>query len=196
MLALVFCLSATGSDTHKTVLVVGDSISAAYGMQLEQGWVSLLSARLAAEKPAYRVVNASISGETSGGGLRRLPGLLTNHTPHIVVIELGGNDGLRGYPISQLRENLKKLVTLSEQAEARVLLLPMEIPPNFGKFYTDAFRASFVNAVEGTGATLAEFPLSSVALDASLMQSDGIHPTAGAQPLILESVWRHLEDLL
>ena len=165
-------------------------------MQLEQGWVSLLSARLAAEKPVYRVVNASISGETSGGGLRRLPGLLTNHTPHIVVIELGGNDGLRGYPISQLRENLKKLVTLSEQAQARVLLLPMEIPPNFGKFYTDAFRASFINAVEGTGATLAEFPLSSVALDASLMQSDGIHPTAEAQPLILESVWRHLEDLL
>ena len=157
--------------------------------------MSLLSARLAAEKPAYRVVNASISGETSGGGLRRLPGLLTNHT-HIVVIELGGNDGLRGYPISQLRENLKKLVTLSEQAEARVLLLPMEIPPNFGKFYTDAFRASFVNAAAGTGATLAEFPLSSVALDASLMQSDGIHPTAEAQPLILESVWRHLEDLL
>lgn len=196
LLALVFCLSANGSDTRKTVLVVGDSISAAYGMQLEQGWVSLLSARLAAEKPAYRVVNASISGETSGGGLRRLPGLLTNHTPHIVVIELGGNDGLRGYPISQLRENLKKLVTLSERAQARVLLLPMEIPPNFGKFYTDAFRASFVDAAEGTGATLAEFPLSSVALDASLMQSDGIHPTAEAQPLILESVWRHLEDLL
>ena len=175
---------------------MGDSISAAYGMQLEQGWVSLLDARLATEKPAYRVVNASISGETSGGGLRRLPGLLTNHTPHIVVIELGGNDGLRGYPISQLKENLKKLVTLSEQAEAKVLLLPMEIPPNFGKFYTDAFRASFVGAVEGTGATLAEFPLSSVALDASLMQSDGIHPTAEAQPLILESVWQHLEDLL
>ena len=165
-------------------------------MQLEQGWVSLLEARLQQDQPTYRVINASISGETSGGGLRRLPDLLIAHAPSVVIIELGGNDGLRGYPINQLRNNLKQLVELSEAAAARVLILPMEIPPNFGKFYTDAFRASFAEAAAGTDATLAEFPLSSVALDATLMQPDGIHPTAEAQPIILDSVWRHLEGLL
>ncbi len=190
------CLLAASPDARETVLVVGDSISAAYGMQLEQGWVSLLDERLKTEKPSYRVVNASISGDTSGGGLRRLPKLLTSYTPRIVVIELGGNDGLRGYPISQLRENLKQLVSLSEQAQAKVLIVPMEIPPNFGKLYTDAFRASFADAAEGTSATLAEFPLSSVALDATLMQPDGIHPTGDAQPIIMESVWRALKELL
>lgn len=176
--------------------MLGDSISAAYGMQLEQGWASLLDARLQEEQPTYRVINASISGETSGGGLRRLPDLLNAHAPSVVIIELGGNDGLRGYPISQLRDNLKKLVMLSEEATAQVLLLPMEIPPNFGKFYTDAFRASFSKAAEGTNAMLAEFPLASVALDATLMQPDGIHPTAEAQSIIMESVWQTLETLL
>ena len=196
MLAVTSCLLATTAHGRETVLVLGDSISAAYGMQLEQGWVSLLDARLQQDQSTYRVINASISGETSGGGLRRLPDLLIAHAPSVVIIELGGNDGLRGYPINQLRNNLKQLVELSEAAAARVLVLPMEIPPNFGKFYTDAFRASFAEATAGTDATLAEFPLSSVALDATLMQPDGIHPTAEAQPIILDSVWRHLEDLL
>lgn len=196
MLAVSSCLLAATAQARDTVLVLGDSISAAYGMQLEQGWVSLLDARLQKEQPTYRVINASISGETSGGGLRRLPDLLVAHAPKVVIIELGGNDGLRGYPIKQLRDNLTKLVRLSEEASARVLLVPMEIPPNFGKFYTDAFRASFSEAAESTNAMLAEFPLASVALDATLMQPDGIHPTVEAQPIIMDSVWQTLEPLL
>mgnify|MGYP001217679259 FL=1 len=196
MLAVTYCLLATTAHARDTLLVLGDSISAAYGMQLEQGWVSLLEARLEEEHPTYRVVNASISGETSAGGLRRLPDLLIAHAPKVVIIELGGNDGLRGYPIKQLRDNLKNLVRFSEEAAARVLLVPMEIPPNFGKFYTDAFRASFSEAAESNNAMLADFPLASVALDANLMQPDGIHPTAEAQPVIMESVWQTLEPLL
>ena len=196
LLAAISCLLTTTAHARDTILVLGDSISAAYGMQLEQGWVSLLDARLQEEQPTYRVINASISGETSGGGLRRLPDLLIAHAPKVVIIELGGNDGLRGYPINQLRNNLKQLVRLSEKAAARVLLLPMEIPPNFGKFYTDAFRASFSEAAEGTNAMLAEFPLVSVALETTLMQPDGIHPTSEAQPIIMESVWQTLESLL
>ncbi|MEK9533589.1 MAG: arylesterase [Halieaceae bacterium] len=196
LLAVTSCLLAATAQARDTVLVLGDSISAAYGMQLEQGWVSLLDARLQKEQPTYRVINASISGETSGGGLRRLPDLLSEHAPKVVIIELGGNDGLRGYPVKQLRDNLKQLIRLSEEAAARVLLLPMEIPPNFGKFYTDAFRASFTEATENSMAILAEFPLASVALEPTLMQTDGIHPTAEAQPIILESVWQTLESML
>ena len=196
MLAVTSCLLAATAQARDTVLVLGDSISAAYGMQLEQGWVSLLDARLQKEQPTYRVINASISGETSGGGLRRLPDLLSEHAPKVVIIELGGNDGLRGYPVKQLRDNLKQLIRLSEEAAAQVLLLPMEIPPNFGKFYTDAFRASFTEATENSMAILAEFPLASVALETTLMQTDGIHPTAEAQPIILESVWQTLESML
>lgn len=185
-----------GAQSAQPILVVGDSISAAYGMSLEQGWVALLETRLSEEGRPYRTVNASISGDTSAGGLRRLPELLETHQPQIVIIELGGNDGLRGYPVGQLRDNLSKMIGLAEDADAKVLVLPMEIPPNFGKFYTDAFRASFSGATEGTGAVLADFPLESVALNSALMQADGIHPTVAAQPLILTSVWRSLEDLL
>ena len=177
-------------------MVLGDSISAAYGMPIERGWVTLLDTRLQLEGQAYRTVNASISGETSAGGLRRLPELLRSHRPHTVIIELGGNDGLRGYPVRQLHSNLRQMISLSEETGAAVLVLPMEIPPNFGKYYTDAFRASFREAVEGTRAELGEFPLQSVALDQELMQADGIHPTEAAQPLIMESVWQTLQSFL
>lgn len=176
--------------------MLGDSISAAYGMSLEQGWVALLDTRLREQERPYHTVNASISGDTSAGGLRRLPALLESHQPGIVIVELGGNDGLRGYPVGQLKNNLIKMVELSQNAGAQTLILPMEIPPNLGKFYTDAFRASFVQAAELTGSTLAGFPLESVALKSDLMQPDGIHPTIAAQPLILDSVWHSLEGLL
>lgn len=195
MLLLAISYQASAQQT-RPILVLGDSISAAYGMSLEQGWVALLGNRLKAEERPYHTVNASISGDTSAGGLRRLPALLDSHQPGVVIIELGGNDGLRGYPVTQLRDNLVKLVELSQNAGAQTLILPMEIPPNLGKFYTDAFRASFVQAAELTGATLADFPLESIALKTSLMQPDGIHPTIEAQPLILDSVWRSLEALL
>ncbi|MDB2364633.1 arylesterase [Luminiphilus sp.] len=180
----------------QSILVLGDSISAAYGMSLEEGWVALLQNRLQAEGVSYTVVNASISGDTSAGGLRRLPALLAAHTPRIVVIELGGNDGLRGYPISQLTQNLQRMIQLSESVGAIAVILPMEIPPNLGKFYTDAFRNSFAKAAENTDALVGDFPLESVALNPTLMQADGIHPTADAQPLIMESVWQVLESIL
>ena len=198
MLGLLLSLSdmAVSAGRTPSILVVGDSISAAYGMSLEEGWVALLATRLSDDHGAYSVVNASISGETSGGGLRRLPELLSKHSPSIVIIELGGNDGLRGYPVGQLRDNLAAMIRLTDRAGAKALVLPMEIPPNFGKIYTDAFRASYLQATQGTNAVLADFPLNSVALNTSLMQADGIHPTAEAQPLILESVWTSLESLL
>jgi acyl-CoA thioesterase-1 len=175
---------------------LGDSISAAYGMSLEEGWVALLHNRLQAEGISYTVINASISGDTSAGGLRRLPSLLSTHTPRVVIIELGGNDGLRGYPISQLTQNLGQMIHMVESAGAIAVILPMEIPPNLGKVYTDAFRSSFVHATANTGALMGHFPLEAVALNPGLMQADGIHPTAEAQPLILESVWQVLEAVL
>ena len=180
----------------RPILVLGDSISAAYGIPLERGWVALLEDKLKQQAVPLAVVNASISGETSAGGLRRLPSLLKRYQPDIVIIELGGNDGLRGYPIGQLRDNIATMIRLSESAGATALILPMEIPPNLGKFYIDPFRASFPAAIEGSNAVLGHFPLESIATNSALMQSDGIHPTAEAQPLILSSVWTDLQDLL
>lgn len=165
-------------------------------MSLEQGWVALLEQKLEQEALPHAVVNASISGDTSAGGLRRLPSLLKRYQPDIVIIELGGNDGLRGYPIGQLQDNLVAMIRLSESAGAKVLILPMEIPPNLGKFYVDAFRASFPEAIEGSDAILGQFPLASVATNPALMQADGIHPTAKAQPLIVSTVWIDLKELL
>jgi acyl-CoA thioesterase-1 len=170
------------------ILVLGDSISAAYGMSLEQGWVALLETRLAEQSEPRRVINASISGETTAGGLRRLPALLEQHQPQLVIIELGANDGLRGYPIGRFRTNLESLVVLSQQSGARVILLPMEIPPNYGARYTSDFRNTFVAVAGTTNSTLAPFILDGVATNPGLMQPDGLHPKAEAQPLILENV--------
>jgi acyl-CoA thioesterase-1 len=196
---LLLTSSSTSVGSHaslQSIVVLGDSISAAYGISMEEGWVALLQHRLHAEGTSYTVVNASISGDTSAGGLRRLPDLLSTHAPRIVIIELGGNDGLRGYPISQLTQNLRQMIQLIESAGATAVILPMEIPPNLGKIYTDAFRDSFDKAAENSEARVGAFPLESVALNPTLMQADGIHPTADAQPLILESVWRVLESAL
>ena len=175
---------------------MGDSISAAYGMSLEEGWVALLAGRLAESHPGYQVVNASISGETSAGAASRLPALLEEHTPAVVIIELGGNDGLRGYPIKRLRENLRSMVEQSRAAGAQVLLLAIEIPPNYGSRYTDAFRTSFQLIADETESALSPFMLDGVATDRALMQADGIHPTVEAQSLLLANVWPHLEPLL
>lgn len=188
-------LSAGGSP-GKTVLVMGDSISAAYGMSLDEGWVALLAGRLEENYPQYRVVNASISGETSAGAASRLPALLEEHRPTVVILELGGNDGLRGYPVSRLRENLTAMTEQSRAAGAEVLILGMEIPPNYGSRYTQAFRESFSQVAEQTGSTLSPFMLDGVATNSELMQADGIHPTVAAQPQLLDNVWPHLEALL
>ena len=180
----------------KQILVLGDSISAAYGMDLEQGWVALLQQHLTANEADWKVINASISGDTTGGGLQRLPDLLKRHTPDIVVIELGGNDGLRGFPITQLRQNLTTLTLSAQKTGASVLLLSMEIPPNFGSRYTTLFRDSYSIVAKQTAAPVAPFILSNIALDAKLMQSYGIHPTAGAQSLLLENVLPYVLPLV
>jgi len=173
---------------EQKILVLGDSISAAYGMSLEQGWVARLASHLQEQGASYTVVNASISGETTAGGLRRLPALLEEYQPGIVIIELGANDGLRGYPLPTLRNTLTQLVTLAQQADARVILLPMEIPPNYGARYTSGFRDSFRQVAEGTNSVLAPFLLEGVATDPKFMQEDGIHPTVEAQALLLDNV--------
>jgi acyl-CoA thioesterase I len=185
---LLLCLSFTAQAKEHRILVLGDSISAAYGMSLEQGWVALLEARLATDTSPVEVVNASISGETTAGGLRRLPALLTLHEPTLVVIELGPNDGLRGYPLDRLRSNLQQLVTLSKDAGASVILVPMEIPPNYGSRYTAGFRDSFTDVAASTGAALAPFLMNGVATDPEMMQADGLHPTVEAQALMLQNI--------
>lgn len=161
-------------------------------MTLEQGWVALLDDRLAKQVPPWQAVNASISGDTTGGGLRRLPALLAKHQPRIVIIELGGNDGLRGYPIKQLRQNLQTMTALARDKNAQVLILGMEIPPNFGERYTQLFRAAFTDVAQAQQAAYGGFMLAGVATDPALMQADGIHPTAEAQSLLLDNVWPHL----
>ncbi len=173
---------------EQNILVLGDSISAAYGMSLEQGWVAQLAARLREQPVQTNVVNASISGETTAGGLRRLPALLQEHQPKVVILELGANDGLRGFPLKTLHDNLTQLVQLSQQAGARVILLPMEIPPNYGPRYTMGFRESFTLVAKSTDSVLAPFLLDGIATDPKFMQSDGIHPTVAAQTLILDNV--------
>lgn len=186
-------LSASGAGV---VLVLGDSISAAYGMDLEQGWVARLQQQLDTQYPGYRVVNASISGDTTEGGRQRLPQLLSEHAPDVVILELGGNDGLRGYPLTRVRENLQAMTEQAQAAGAQVLLLAMEIPPNLGPRYTRGFRESFTLVAEETGARAAPFILDGIATDRARMQSDGIHPTAEAQSAILANVWPYLAPLL
>lgn len=185
---LWLALSPASAAAAQSVLVLGDSISAAYGMSLEQGWVALLERQLSRAGRPVRIVNASISGETSDGGLRRLPALLERHRPDLVIVELGANDGLRGFPLQRLRDNLAAIVETAQQAHARVLLLPMEIPPNYGARYTADFRRSFEQVAADTGAALAPFILREFATDPDYLQPDGIHPTAAAQPLMLDTI--------
>ncbi|MGC8097576.1 arylesterase [Metapseudomonas otitidis] len=179
-----------------TVLVVGDSISAALGLETSQGWVSLLQKKLDSERLDHRVVNASISGDTSAGGAARLPALLGEHKPEVVIIELGGNDGLRGQPPAQLQQNLASMVEQSRQVGAKVLVLGMRLPPNYGKRYTDAFARVFSDVAKEQQVPLVPFFLEGVGGVEGMMQADGIHPAAGAQPRLLENVWPSLQPLL
>ena len=197
-LLLAVSLAATAQTPigAKTILVLGDSISAGYGIQRDQGWVALLEARVATLPDRHQVVNASISGDTTGGALARLPRALEIHKPAVVIIELGGNDGLRGYPVDRIEQNLDTMITLSKKAGATVLVLGMQIPPNYGERYTRAFYQVFSDAASRSGAVLVPFLLDGVATDAALMQADGIHPTAAAQPRLLDNVWPALDALL
>lgn len=179
-----------------TVLVVGDSISAALGVDTRQGWVALLQERLQEGGFEHRVVNASISGDTSSGGAARLPALLARHQPELVIIELGGNDGLRGQQLVQLQQNLARMIDASRAADADVLLLGMRLPPNYGQRYTQAFAQVYADLAAGKQVALVPFFLDGVGGVPGMMQADGIHPTAAAQPIMLENVWPTLEPLL
>ncbi|MCC6934903.1 MAG: arylesterase [Thermomicrobiales bacterium] len=188
--------AAEPATPTRTILVLGDSLSAGYGINLEQGWVALLQKRLAAQGYGYRVVNASVSGETTAGGLQRLPRALALHRPEIVILELGGNDGLRGLSLATTADNLGRMVQLSETAGARVLLLGMKMPPNYGPRYTQGFERIFADLASRRKLAFVPFFLEHVALKPGMIQTDGIHPTVPAQSRMLDSVWPTLQRQL
>ena len=185
VLLLVLALPAWAQN----ILLVGDSISAAFGLEIQQGWVTLLEQRLAEQDYPHTVVNASVSGDTTAGGLARLPGLLQEFQPELVVIELGGNDGLRALPVSNMQQNLSAMVELAQDAGADVILLGMRIPPNYGPRYSDAFENTFVEVAAKHEVALLPFLLEGVGGVETMMQNDGVHPTAAAQPLLLDNAW-------
>lgn len=195
LLSTVLCLPAT-YGAGQTIVVVGDSLSSGYGIAAEQSWVALLEDRLASEGYGYEVVNASIAGDTSSGGLARLPRLLEAHDPAFIVIELGGNDGLRGQPIPLLRDNLTRMIGLAQQSGAQVALAAIQIPPNYGRTYTRSLAALYHELAASLGVALVDLALEDVALQPDLMQGDRIHPNAEGQKRVFASVWRVLGPLL
>lgn len=194
LLGILLSLVGLYAEEPRTVLVWGDSLSSAYGMPVEKGWVSLLASRIAGK--GYAVINGSLSGETTRGGLARLPAMLKQQQTDIVILELGGNDGLRGMSIQEMQNNLQQMTELAQQSGATVLLLEMQIPPNYGSVYGQKFSQAYTRVVEKTGATLVPFFLEDVATNFDLMQPDGIHPLAKAQPVLLRNVYSVLEPLL
>lgn len=195
VIALV-ALSAVQPVCANNLLIVGDSISAAFGLDTEQGWVQLLKNRLKEQGYSHQVHNASVSGDTTSGGLARLPKLLAEHQPKVVIIELGGNDGLRGQPLGQVQQNLSRMTELAQQAGAQVLLLGMQLPPNYGPRYTQGFAALYPKIAAEYEAALVPFFLEGVGGVLGMMQGDGVHPSAQAQPILLENVWTVLKDQL
>ncbi|MGB0220301.1 MAG: arylesterase [Sinimarinibacterium flocculans] len=203
VLACAACLARAETGTAgdsagsaPTILVLGDSLSAAYGIPAERGWVALLQERLRDRGYPHGVVNASVSGETTAGGLARLPALLDRHQPQMVLIELGGNDGLRGLPLDKLEDNLRRAATLSRDAGATPVLFEMRIPSNYGPVYSHGFQQAFSSAAEALDAPLVPFFLAGIALDPDAFLDDGIHPNAGSQPKMLDAVWPTLEAAL
>lgn len=179
-----------------TILVLGDSLSAGYGVKVDATWVALLNQRLAKQGYGYRVVNASISGETTAGARSRLPRALELHKPAVVIVELGGNDGLRGLPLKQVRGNFEYLIETSQAARAKVVLVGMRMPPNYGAEYANSFHALYGELAKKYDVPLVDFFLDGVALDDSLMQADGIHPNATAQPKLLDNLWPALSKVI
>jgi acyl-CoA thioesterase-1 len=197
ILAVLWLAAIPARAETPTILVFGDSISAGYGLpRVEQGWVALLQAKLKKEGYGYEVVNASVSGETTGGGLARLPRALSLHQPSIVILELGGNDGLRALPIAPMRANLARMAELSTAAGAKVVLVGMRMPPNYGPQYTEQFSRVYAQIAHDEHLALVPFLLDGVALTPTLMQDDGIHPNGAGQPRLLENVWPALAPLL
>ena len=193
---LLALLPAVSGARTAQILILGDSLSAGYGLSSGEGWVDLLAKKLAREKIIAGLTNASISGDTTAGGLSRLPALLSKHKPTHVVIELGGNDGLRGAPVAAAKANLLKMAELSKASGAKVLIVGMQMPPNFGPNYTVQFEAMYVDVAKATGSALVPRLLEKIGADLSKFQSDRIHPTASAQPALLDAVWPTLVKLL
>jgi acyl-CoA thioesterase-1 len=196
LLALTALCLPAAHGAGQTIVVVGDSLSSGYGIAAEQSWVAMLEDRLRSEGYGYQVVNASIAGDTTAGGLARLPRLLDTHDPDLVVLELGGNDGLRGQPVATLRTNLAKMIELSKASGADVVLAGIQIPPNYGPAYTQSLAAVYPELAERFDTPLVEFILEDVALNRELMQADGIHPNAAGQKVVFANVWRVLGPLL
>ena len=194
----VFAFAASGSaySAPKTVLVVGDSLSAEYGLTRGSGWVALLEQRLKRENIDARIVNASISGETTSGGRTRLPALLQQHKPDVVVLELGANDGLRGLPVPAAMDNLRTMIQLAQQNRARVLLVGMRMPPNYGRAYTERFAGMYKDLAGTYKVPLVPFMLEGVAQDPANFQADRMHPLASAHPTILNNIWPQFAPLV
>lgn len=181
---------------NPTLLILGDSISAAYGINSHQGWVQLLQQRLRDQNYPYQVINASISGATSHNGLNRLPGLLDKHRPDITIIALGGNDGLRGLSLIELKKNLGRMIAASQKKNSRVLLAGIRLPPNYGATFNQRFSTIFYSLAKEYKIPLLKHMMDQVADQRSMMQSDGIHPTAGAQGQLLNNIWSMLRPML
>ena len=183
-----------GWAKEQTVLVMGDSLSAGYGMSLEKAWPALLQDKLrdSGTSDQWRVINASVSGETTQGGVRRLPALLDQFQPQWVLLELGANDGLRGYPIVNISSNLAAMIEQSQVAGAQVVVMGIQLPPNYGKRYTEPFFAQYETLATQYNTARVPFILENIAVHSDLMQADGLHPTPAAQPMIVDNVWRHL----
>lgn len=201
MLALVTLSSSAfaqsaAAKAPRTILVMGDSLSAAYGLSASQGWVALTADRVAKTQPGWRVVNASISGETTAGGAARIAGELRRSKPAVVVIELGANDGLRGLPLAQTRAHLERMIKLSQASGAKVLLVGMRMPPNLGRDYTQGFERNFAELSKLHKTAFLRFLLEPIALDRANFQSDNLHPVAAAQPKLRDHVWKALAPLL
>ena len=192
----LLCWMALLARAQPVLLVYGDSLSSGYGLPQNQGWVALLADRLRAEKFDYRVVNASVSGETTLGGAKRMEAVLAQHRPAIVVIELGGNDGLRGLSLATTRQNLATMISTAKNAGAKPLVVGMQLPPNYGTAYTEKFQALFVDVAREQKVPLVPFMLAGLGEKREYFQSDGIHPTAAAQPLMLDNIWPVLRPLL
>ncbi|MAF83737.1 MAG: arylesterase [Gammaproteobacteria bacterium] len=193
---MLVCVACQADSGNRTILIIGDSLSAGYGLAKGESWTTLLQNRLSAKGYVYQVVNASISGDTTGGGLRRLPRALQVNTPAIVLIELGGNDGLRGTPIGVIRKNLATMIELSQAVDAQVILAGMAMPPNYGQAYTDGFAGIYAELANKYEVALIKFFMKNVALTPALMQADQIHPNAEGQPYLLDNAWATLEELL
>lgn len=195
---MIFCcgIGAANAAEDHTILVIGDSISAGYGIPVDRGWVALLRKRLTSKGYSYDVVNASISGDTTRGAEARLNKLLDTHIPDIAVVELGGNDGLRGLMLDEMEKNLDTIITNLKERNVRILLIPMELPPNYGPVYTSRFREMYQRLGETQGVKVGKFILDGIGDRPELMQSDGIHPIAEAQEKMLDNIWPALQSML